>query len=121
MYTSWLRPESCVRIYQHHLHGEPVESIARRYHRSKASIYRIIKRADLVTAEPAKRPKVSYTRFQAEQPNECWQADFTHWRLANGKDTEILLWLDDHSRFIISATCHRPVTGRTVVKIGSGA
>ena len=37
-----LRPESCSRIYQHHLRGEPVESIARRYHRSKASIYRII-------------------------------------------------------------------------------
>ncbi|MFM8292617.1 MAG: helix-turn-helix transcriptional regulator, partial [Planctomycetia bacterium] len=32
-----LRPESCARIYQHHLRGEPVESIARRYHRSKAS------------------------------------------------------------------------------------
>jgi RNA polymerase sigma factor (sigma-70 family) len=37
-----LRPESCVRIYQHHLRGEPVESIARRYNRSKASIYRVI-------------------------------------------------------------------------------
>jgi RNA polymerase primary sigma factor/RNA polymerase sigma factor len=37
-----LRPESRARIYQHHLAGEPVESIARRYHRSKASIYRVI-------------------------------------------------------------------------------
>lgn len=37
-----LRPETCTRIYQHHLRGEPVESIARRYHRSKASIYRVI-------------------------------------------------------------------------------
>ena len=37
-----LRPESCARIYQHHMRGEAVESIARRYHRSKASIYRVI-------------------------------------------------------------------------------
>jgi RNA polymerase primary sigma factor/RNA polymerase sigma factor len=37
-----LRPESCERIYHLHLGGEPVESIARRYRRSKASIYRVI-------------------------------------------------------------------------------
>jgi len=37
-----LRPESCERIYQLHLGGESVESIARRYRRSKASIYRVI-------------------------------------------------------------------------------
>ena len=28
---------------------------------------------------------------------------------------EILLWLDDHSRYLISATVHRPVTGRIVL------
>ena len=37
-----LRPESCERIYQLHLGGESVESIARRYRRSKASVYRVI-------------------------------------------------------------------------------
>jgi len=37
-----LRPENCDRIYQQHLRGEPVESIAARYRRSKASIYRVI-------------------------------------------------------------------------------
>ena len=37
-----LRPESRLRIYQHHLAGESVDTIARRYHRSKASIYRVI-------------------------------------------------------------------------------
>ena len=25
-------------------------------------------------------------RFAAELPNECWQSDFTHWRLADGTD-----------------------------------
>ena len=42
---------------------------------SRATVYRIIRRADLVTAEPKKKPKSSYIRFQAEQPNETWQSD----------------------------------------------
>ena len=82
---------------------------------SRATIYRIIRQANLITPEPRKKPKSSYIRFQAEQPNETWQADFTHWRLANGTDIEILTWLDDHSRYALSVTAHRPVTGPAVV------
>ena len=37
-----LRPENCERIFHHYEQGEPVESIAKRYRRSKASIYRVI-------------------------------------------------------------------------------
>ena len=43
---------------------------------SRATINRILTRAGQVTPQPAKRPKASYIRFQAELPNECWQADF---------------------------------------------
>jgi hypothetical protein len=43
-------------------------------------------------------PRSSYLRFAAEQPSECWQADFTHYPLASGTGTGILTWLDDHSR-----------------------
>jgi transposase InsO family protein len=82
---------------------------------SRATIYRIARNAGLVTAEPKKKPKASYVRFQAEQPNETWQADFTHHRLADGSDAEILTWLDDHSRYALSVTAHQPVTGPTVV------
>ena len=42
-------------------------------------------------------------------PNECWQSDFTHYPLAGGTDTEILTWLDDHSRYALSR--HRPPPG----------
>ena len=79
---------------------------------SRATVYRILRRQDLVAAEPAKKPRSSYVGFQAEQPNETWQADFTHWRLADG---EILTWLDDHSRYALSVTAHQPVTGPIVV------
>ncbi|MFK4806854.1 DDE-type integrase/transposase/recombinase [Microbacterium sp. ZW CA_36] len=39
-------------------------------------------------------------RFQADLPNECWQADITHWYLASGTRVEILDFLDDHSRLL---------------------
>jgi transposase InsO family protein len=80
------------------------------------TIWRILTRAGLVTPEPRKRPRRSYLRFEADLPNECWQADFTHWALADGSDAQILLWLDDHSRYLISATAHQPVTGQTVLR-----
>jgi RNA polymerase primary sigma factor/RNA polymerase sigma factor len=37
-----LRPETCERIFQLWSRGEQVEAIAKRYHRSRASIYRVI-------------------------------------------------------------------------------
>ena len=80
-----------------------------------ATIYRQLVRAGLVTPAPKKRPKSSYIRFEADQPNECWQSDFTHYPLADGTDTEILSWLDDHSRYAVRITAHRPVTGRIVL------
>jgi transposase InsO family protein len=87
---------------------------------SVASIWRRLKRAGLVTPEPKKKPKAAYVRFEAEQPNQMWQTDFTHYRLSRrdgsaGADVEILTFLDDHSRYALSVTCHRPVTGPAVL------
>ncbi len=83
---------------------------------SRATIYRTLKRGELIKPEPTKKPKSAYIRFQAAQPNETWQADFTHHRLANGTDIEILTWLDDHSRYALSVTAHKPVTGSIVAE-----
>ena len=82
---------------------------------SPATVSRYLARRGLVTPEPRKRPKSSYIRFAAEQPNECWQADFTHYPLASGAGTEILTWLDDHSRYALSVTAHHRVTGPAVL------
>ena len=71
--------------------------------------------AGLVTPEPRKRPKVSYVRFEAAQPNQTWQSDFTHWHLADGTDVEILNWLDDHSRYLLAGTECTPSPGDNVV------
>jgi len=83
-------------------------------HVSTASISRHLHHAGLVEPTPAKRPKSSYLRFAAAQPNERWQADFTHWRLAHGTHIEILCWLDDCSRLALSVTAHRRVTAAIV-------
>ena len=82
---------------------------------SPATVSRYLARQGLVTPDPSKRPKSSYIRFAAEQPNECWQSDFTHYPLAGGQDTEILTWLDDHSRYALSLTAHHRVTGPAVL------
>jgi transposase InsO family protein len=86
---------------------------------STSTIRRILHAAGLVVPEPRKRPRSSYRRFAAAQPNECWQSDFTHWRLADGTtdghDVEIINWVDDHSRTLLWSTAHDPVTGDTVV------
>ena len=82
---------------------------------SISTIRRHLISAGLVTPEPKKRPKSSYIRFQADLPNETWQTDMTHWRLANGNDAEILSWLDDHSRYALSVTAHNRVNTTIVV------
>jgi hypothetical protein len=55
--------------------GAPVPSVA--------TIWRILSGRGQVSPEPQKRPRSSCTRFTADLPNECWQADPTHWRLAD--------------------------------------
>jgi transposase InsO family protein len=85
-----------------------------------ATISRHLTKAGLVTAAPQKRPRSSYIRFAAEQPNECWQSDFTHYNVAgpagsNLLESEIITWLDDHSRFALSVSAHVRITGPIVV------
>lgn len=80
-----------------------------------STIWRILKAEGLVTPQPKKRPKAYITRFEAVQPNETWQSDFTHWRLSDGSDVEIINWLDDHSRLLLSCTVFKAITGKIVI------
>src|SRR5690606_30172729 len=91
----------------HHHHGVSV---------SRATIARTLTRQGLVEPAPKKRPRSSYIRFEAALPNETWQSDFTHWRLADGTDAEILTFLDDCSRCALSVTVHQRVTGPIVLE-----
>jgi len=70
---------------------------------SVATIWRVLSRRGFVTPQSQKRPRSSFIRFEAEMPNERWQADITHVRLADGEEVEILNVLDDHSRLLIAS------------------
>jgi transposase InsO family protein len=81
---------------------------------SRSTISRYLSKAGLVTPEPRKRPKSSYVRFEAAMPNQTWQSDFTHYRLATGVDVEIISWLDDCTRYALHVTAHHRITGPIV-------
>jgi hypothetical protein len=63
------------------------------------------------------RPRSSWRRFCADQPNERWQADITHWRLADDTEVEILNILDDHSRVCIASIARLVFTGTQVWQV----
>jgi len=87
---------------------------------SAATISRYLTARGLVVPEPKKKPRSAFLTFAAEQPNERWQSDFTHYRLTRpdgrpGPDTEILSWLDDHARYALRVSAHTRVTGPIVL------
>lgn len=83
---------------------------------SVATIWRVLSRRGFVVAQPHKRPRSSWKRFAAELPNECWQADTTHWALAEGTDVEILNVLDDHSRLLVASRAFATTKAADVVE-----
>src|SRR5207249_11910570 len=57
----------------------------------------------------------------ATMPIERWQADITHWRLADDTEIEILNVIDDHSRFLIASVARRIFKAADVVASFHGA
>lgn len=77
---------------------------------ANSTIHRILVSAGLVRPEPGKRPKASYTRFEASPPDELWQSDFTHWPIATVPGAVVVSWLDDRSRSLLHARAFATVT-----------
>jgi transposase InsO family protein len=102
-------------------HDAGAQTIARHLERdydevpTPATIWRILRRHGRVENQPQKRPRSSLVRFCAELPNELWQADTTHWRLADGTDVEILNLIDDHSRLFLASDAYLAVSAHDVV------
>jgi transposase InsO family protein len=107
---------------ERHGHDAGAETIA--YHLagthkdvpSLSTIWRILRREGLVSPQKQKRPRSSLIRFQAELPNEMWQADVTCWQLASGEVVEILNQIDDHSRLFLGSDAYRRVKAADVVE-----
>jgi transposase InsO family protein len=79
-----------------------------------STIWRVLTRRGFVTPQPKKRPKGAGKRFSAAQPNERWQADITHWQLADHTPVEILNIIDDHSRLDLVSKARVTTTGPDV-------
>lgn len=98
------------------------EHLAREGHTlSRATTWRILKASGKIAPQPQKRPRSSWRRFTADRPNELWQSDFTHVTLTDGTDSEVIGWLDDHSRTMLHLTAHRRVTGKIVTETFTAA
>jgi len=82
---------------------------------ARSTIHRVLKRRGFVTPQPQKRPKKSWLRFESALPNETWQADMTHWALADGTGVEILDFVDDYSRMVVGAVALPVTTAADVV------
>jgi transposase InsO family protein len=81
-----------------------------------STIWRILARRGFVLPQPQKRPRCSFVRFEAQMPNERWQADVTHWQLRGSRDVEVLNIIDDHSRLLVASDVRVTTKGADVVR-----
>jgi transposase InsO family protein len=84
-----------------------------RYHLAQArdvvpaamTIHRVLRRRGFVVAQPQKRPRSSWVRFESDLPNETWQSDMTHWQIEDDAGdevgVEIVNFIDDYSRAVL--------------------
>jgi len=84
---------------------------------SVTTVWRILHRHGLITPQPHKRPRSSFTRFAAQLPNELWQTDATHWALGDGTTAEIVNLIDDHSRLALASVAFPTVKAADVVEV----
>jgi len=71
---------------------------------SARTIHRILARHGRVQVQPQKRPRSATRRFEAAQPNGCWQMDGMDWKLADDRPVKVIRALDDHSRKVFRST-----------------
>lgn len=69
---------------------------------SLRSIHRILQRRGVRAAQPRKRTRASYRRFEFPASNDCWQIDAFDHALADGTHVVIFEVIDDHSRLLVA-------------------
>jgi putative transposase len=77
---------------------------------SRATLARLLARRGMVVAQPQKRPRSSWRRFEAAQVHHRWQLDSFAWPLAGGEAAVVFQMLDDRSRALVAS---RAASGET--------
>jgi|TARA_Y100000310_G_C20464512_1_gene706965 putative transposase len=86
----------------------------RKIYVSHNKIHKILKRMNLVIAEPKKGKRKQYVRWERKHSNSLWQTDFC-W--VERLQCWLCAWLDDHSRFVPIAQYMSNATTENVLRI----
>jgi len=94
----------------HQLGREGVEPLP-----SRSSIYRCLKRHNLIELRRRKRRRDEFRRWERDRPMQLWQMDVMGGvLLEDGSDLKIVSGIDDHSRFCVAAGLVTRATSRAV-------
>ena len=79
---------------------------------SRSSIYRCLKRHELIELRRRRKRRDEYVRWERDRPMQLWQMDVMGGvLLADGTELKIVTGVDDHSRFCVAAgLVHRGTT-----------
>jgi transposase InsO family protein len=97
-----------IRYHLQKRHAEVVPSVS--------TIWRVLKVRGFVVPQPQKRPQSSLRRFNADLPNETWQADVTHVPIADDVVFEVLNIIDDYSRLCVASRAFVTTRSSDVVR-----
>src|SRR3954447_17887517 len=88
---------------------------------SRATINRMLGRADLLNRNPRKRPKSSWRSFAYARPRDCFQIDGTEHTLADGTVVVAIDIIDDCSRMWVASHVAPAETSAAAISALSGA
>lgn len=81
----------------------------------RTSVDRCLVRHGLITANPRRRKRSDYKRWERSRAMELWQMDIVGGvQLVDGSEAKIVSGIDDHSRFVVSAYVVDRATARPV-------
>ena len=85
---------------------------------SVSSIYRCLKRHNLIELRRRKRRRDEFRRWERDRPMQLWQMDvMSGVLLDDGTDLKVVTGIDDHSRFCIAAGLVRRATSKAVCEV----
>ena len=88
---------------------------------ARATINRVLGRADLLKRNPRKRPKSSYRRFAYARPRDCFQIDGTEHTLTDGSVVVAIDIIDDCSRVWVASHVAPAETAAAAIAAFTGA
>jgi transposase InsO family protein len=84
----------------------------------RSSIYRCLKRHNLVELRRRKKRRDEFRRWERDRPMQLWQMDvMSGVMLDDGTDLKVVTGIDDHSRFCVAAGLLQRATARAVCEV----